>query len=56
MTALGREAPGDDGCNLKCSQAFTRAVVNAFETASWNGGRIRGFLDDALFKILPCNE
>ena len=37
------------------SSVYT-AVMNAFETASWNGGRIRGFVDNALFKILPCNE
>ena len=53
MKALGREAPGDDGRVLMCSQAFYTAVMNAFETASWNGGRIRGFVDHALFKILP---
>ena len=56
MKALGREAPGDDGRVLMCTQAFYTAVMNAFETASWNGGRIRGFVDNALFKILPCNE
>ena len=56
MTALGREAPGDDGCNLMCTQALYTAVMNALEIASWNGGRIRGLVDNALFKILPCNE
>ena len=54
--ALGREAPGDDvGRVLMCSQALYTAVMNAFETASWDG-RIRGIVDNALFKILPCNE
>ena len=53
---MGGKTPGDDGCILMSTQAVYKAVMNAFETASWNGSRIRGFVDKALFKILPCNE